>query len=63
MGDGLDASGQQRGFLYSNGTYTTLLPGGWADAYVSGINNNGQVVGEGSDASGQQRGFILPPQW
>jgi hypothetical protein len=43
-----------RGFLYSNGIYTTLLPEGWTYSFASKINNFGEVVGSGSGS-----GFIF----
>jgi hypothetical protein len=48
----------EEGFIYSNGTYTELLPPGWTSAYAAFIHNSGVVVGGGSDGSGTQRGSI-----
>jgi len=38
-----------RGFMYSAGQYTELLPPGWEQAYATGINNSGVIVGYGLD--------------
>jgi probable HAF family extracellular repeat protein len=60
-------------FLYSEGTYTELLPPGWAESYVFGVNDKGAVVGYGWGADGAIiKGFLyskgaytelLPPGW
>jgi probable HAF family extracellular repeat protein len=56
-----------RGFLYSNGIYTTLLPEGWTSSYASKINNFGEVVGSGSGSgfifSKGTYIFLLPGGW
>src|SRR5262249_20920910 len=50
-------TGAVHGFLYSNGTYTTLDdPSGRTIAL--GINNLGQIVGEYGDASNTAHGFL-----
>ena len=49
---------QPRGFIYSEGEYSELLPPGWEGAIANGINNRGDVVGTGSNAKGERRGFI-----
>jgi probable HAF family extracellular repeat protein len=63
---------QSKGFIYSEGEYSELLPPGWEGAIANGINNRGEVVGTGSNAKGERRGFIykegiytelLPPGW
>jgi probable HAF family extracellular repeat protein len=54
-----DANGSH-GFLYSNGTYTTLddpLAANGTQAF--GINDSGQIVGYYSDASFTEHGFLL----
>ena len=58
VGDYVDAAGNDRGFLYSDGRYTTLDPAGatWTDAY--GINAQGEIVGTYSDSQGVVHGFI-----
>ena len=50
--------GQTRGFIYSEGEYTELLPPGWIDASCAAINNNGVVVGEGTDGNQVHKMFI-----
>jgi hypothetical protein len=40
-----------KGFLYSNGRYTELLPPGWDWAWTNGLNDNGEVVGFGYDGT------------
>jgi len=49
---------QSKGFIYSEGEYSELLPPGWEGAIANGINNRGDVVGTGSNAKGERRGFI-----
>lgn len=43
-GTGMPAP-QFKGFIYSNGTYITLLPEDWWSSAALAINNSGQVVG------------------
>ena len=52
--------------------YTELLPPGWIDAFASGINDSGAVVGSGHYGTGYSKGFlynaggytdIIPPGW
>jgi probable HAF family extracellular repeat protein len=59
-------------FLYSNGSYTELLPPDWSWATAYGINDHGDVAGWGADSTGTEKGFIysdgsyfelLPPGW
>jgi probable HAF family extracellular repeat protein len=38
--------------------YTELLPYGWRDVSVVGINNKGEVVGKGVDSNGARKAFI-----
>jgi probable HAF family extracellular repeat protein len=48
------------GFLYSNGTYTTLDdPLGTHGTIAAGINASGQIVGQYADASNHVHGFLL----
>jgi probable HAF family extracellular repeat protein len=57
VGEYIDASNHTHGFLYSNGTYTTL-DGPLATGTIAlGINDLGQVVGSYNDASGTH-GFL-----
>ncbi len=60
-----------KGFIYSDGSYTELLPPGWREAYAYGINDRGAVVGYGRDRA-VYKGFLysdgsytelLPPGW
>jgi uncharacterized membrane protein len=59
-------AGLHRGFLYSGGTYTILLPTdapvNWIDAWGTAVNNSGDVVGYGQyqnpPGSGQMSGFL-----
>jgi parallel beta-helix repeat protein len=59
VGDYLDASGQQRGFLLSGGTYTTLDAPGATATFADGINDAGAIVGRYTDASAANHGFLL----
>ena len=63
-----------KGFIYSGGVYTELMPPGLNGAYPNDINNSGAVVGYGFDGNfnGIYKGFlysggvyteILPPDW
>ncbi len=48
-----------RGFLYQNGTYTTISdPNGAEGTQAYGINNSGEIVGDYTDSSGKTHGFI-----
>ena len=60
------ASGPWEPFLYSAGTMkdmNNLIPtnSGWTSLGVSGINDQGQIVGSGINPSGQSHGFLLTP--
>jgi probable HAF family extracellular repeat protein len=47
------SSGQQHGFVYSHGHYTTLNdPSATYGTEAYGINDHGQIVGEYADSSG-----------
>jgi uncharacterized membrane protein len=48
-GFGDDGSGRQKGFIYSKGTYTTLMPPDCTRAFVSHINNREEVLIEGEN--------------
>ena len=45
-----------KGFIYSNGQYTEVLPRGWESAYPQAINNNKMIAGYGY--SGGTKYFI-----
>ena len=58
-----DSSNVSHGFLYSNGTYTTITDPLVGSSFpygttVSGINDAGQIVGQYEDSSGYTHGFI-----
>ena len=46
-------------FLLEGGAYTTIDPPGASQAWATGINNAGQIVGYYNDASGNIHGFFL----
>jgi len=47
------------GFLYQNGTFTTISdPDGAEGTQAYGINNSGEIVGNYTDSSGTTHGFI-----
>jgi probable HAF family extracellular repeat protein len=58
VGDYVDAAGNDRGFLYSDGRYTTIDPPGatWTEAY--GVNAQGEIVGTYIGANGTVYGFL-----
>ena len=59
VGDYVDSSGVQHGFLYSGGTYTTLnAPSGTNGTDAYGINDLGQIVGYYKDSSSTEHGFL-----
>ena len=72
---GYDSTGTRKGFLYSGGVYTDIIPPGWSNAVALGINDVGAVVGVGQDSTGTRKGFLysggsngtytelLPPGW
>jgi Repeat of unknown function (DUF5648) len=48
VGNYTDSAGSSHGFYYTGGTFTTIDgPGGVAHPNVTGINNDGQIVGSG----------------
>jgi probable HAF family extracellular repeat protein len=57
----IDGSGHYHGFVYSNGTYTTIDPVGSVFTDVMSINNLGQVTGYYEDSSGHYHGFLATP--
>jgi probable HAF family extracellular repeat protein len=64
----VDGNGNTRGFLYVNGTYTTIddpnaigIPFALAMTQVFGINDHGDIVGSYVDADGVVRGFVATP--
>jgi hypothetical protein len=70
-GDGYDGTGKQKGFVYSGGVYTEILPPGWRNTWDISINDNGDIAGGGYDGT-KYKGFvcsdgvyteILPPGW
>ncbi len=59
----MDGSGDEDGFLYSNGTWTTLedpaaANGPSGGTFADGINASGQIVGSYIDNSGNANGFL-----
>ena len=54
------SSSQQHGFLYQNGTYTTIDDpnAGSGGTFATGINNSGIIVGSYYDSSGLSHGFL-----
>jgi hypothetical protein len=56
LGDGNDSNGLNKGFIYSDGQYTELLPPSWINALFHYINNVGDVVGEVDNGT-------LMPKW
>src|SRR5262249_59859018 len=54
----IDSTGQQHGFLYSSGTYTTIDdPSATSGTAAFGINDGGDVVGFYTPSTGQH-GFL-----
>ena len=52
IGNGLDSNFAEKGFIYSDGVYTEMLPlPGCDGTYISAINDNGLVVGESYSGS------------
>jgi probable HAF family extracellular repeat protein len=48
----------EHGFLYSNGSYSTISIPGATYVDPTGINNLGEIVGYYKDSSGNDNGFI-----
>ena len=61
-GEVVGYSGDSKGFVYSKGAYTELLPPGWIYAEAIAINNKGVVVGAGADGNNIQKMFIAEPK-
>jgi probable HAF family extracellular repeat protein len=62
-----DSSKHAHGFIYENGAYTTLddplavgtsTTGEIVGTFITGENDNGQIVGYYTDASGKEHGFL-----
>ena len=63
VGSYIDGSGNEDGFLYSNGAWTTLedpaaANGPSGGTFADGINASGQIVGSYIDNSGNANGFL-----
>ena len=59
VGSYIDSSENANGFLYSNGTWTTLDdPSAIDGTFANGINASGQIVGSYTDGSGNENGFL-----
>jgi probable HAF family extracellular repeat protein len=54
-------AGHRMGFVYSDGTFTSIDPPGSMGTYPSGINNSGEIIGNWIDSNGTQHGFIATP--
>ena len=52
-------SGGFQGFVFSNGSYTTINVPGATNTSLFGINNRGDIVGDYIDASGVTHGLLL----
>jgi probable HAF family extracellular repeat protein len=52
------SSSHAHGFVLNNGTYTTLDDPLGTDTYITGENDNGQIVGHYTDLSGSEHGFL-----
>jgi len=48
-----------RGYLYSNGIFTDIVPPGAVSSWAYGINDNRVIVGGYVDSSGVQHGYFL----
>lgn len=53
-----DSSNIEHGFLYANGTFSSLDYPSAPDAFALGINNSGQIVGGWCDSGGFCHGFL-----
>jgi hypothetical protein len=56
VGYGFDGA-NNKGFLYSKGVYTEMLPPGWDTATAVDINDNGTIIGFGNKGD-KRMGFI-----
>ena len=63
-GSGTDSNGNGKGFIYNNGQYTELLPGGNFSnvALNSAINDNGVVVGYWGFIGENSKAFMVLQQ-
>ncbi len=56
-----------KGFLYSGGLYTEIIPPGWESSSAQDINNKGDIVGTGDNKgflySDREYIEIIPPGW
>ncbi len=58
VGSYIDGSGNTNGFLYNNGTWTTLDYPSAASTTAYGINASGEIIGTYTDSSGNVYGFL-----
>ena len=58
MGQYEDQSGKYHGFQYSGSTFSSIDFPGATSTLVSGINDNGQIVGYYVDQAGNYHGFL-----
>jgi probable HAF family extracellular repeat protein len=59
VGNFVDESGTQHGFLFSDGTFETIDPAGSIETLASGINDNRKVVGEYYETGFIGHGFLF----
>jgi probable HAF family extracellular repeat protein len=66
IGDYIDSSGTMHGFLFTNGTFTTITDpaagvgiAGAGGTFAYSINVSGQIVGFYTDSSGVTHGFLF----
>jgi hypothetical protein len=52
-------AGPYLGFLYKNGTFTTISVPGVPGTYLYGINNKGEISGEYEDTNGYWHSFLV----
>src|SRR5208337_2570993 len=58
VGSYTNSSGNNDGFLYSGGIYTTIDPPGSASTVAHGINASGKIVGYYTDNGANYHGFL-----
>jgi uncharacterized membrane protein len=61
VGNYFPSTGVEAGFVYENGTLTTLLFPGSMLTLAGGVNSGGEVAGGFTDAIGMQHGFTWTP--